>query len=256
LCENSGGEGVDVFTSWEGHAASQDSRHAAGIDVYIRERGATQFRLVPKTEAAWSAVGIPGEGMDSFRVGARGSLELMLDLRRLTALGADAEAVRLEFHSDSQSLDPYESSLSGSYLSPRTEVPSPQSPSPVRVVRPPAPSITPVTTPPAPAPQAPAPAAAVYVSFVGTMGEKAVLKVSHAEGVEGEKMVAAVGDLVDPDWSLAKIERAPSAVTLTSTTKDQTRVVRRGETVDLNSGLSAPTLSGWRYPRARPGWQR
>lgn len=235
VCRSEGGEAVDVYTSWSARPASRGGGHEAGVDVYVKERGTSEYRMLPNTEAAWSTAGLPGEGEGSFRVSPASSLELTLDLRRLTALGANAESIRLAFYSDSRELMPFETNLGAAYLSPPAKVePRAADPGPAVAAKPQKTSVS-APAPPQPQKQAPAPVAQLLVSFVGTMGEKAVLKLVRGGAAE-ERVTAAVGDLLDKDWTVAKIDRAPSAVTLINVTQNVERIIRRGETVNLNAG--------------------
>lgn len=236
VCRCTGAQSADVYTSWSNRKTSTGSVHEAGMDVYVRERGQTAFRLVPNTEAAWTTAGTQGEGEGSFRVLPGSTLELTLDLRRLTALGTDAEAVRLEFYDRARVLEPFEAKLGGAYLSPPAETaakPAEQGPSLAAKrpsTEPPPPTPVSATVPPPP------PSPPLLVSFVGTLGEKAILKVVRGGATE-ERVVAAAGESIDKDWSVAKIERAPSAVTLTNSSQNADRVILRGETIDLNAGF-------------------
>ncbi|MCC6489963.1 MAG: hypothetical protein IT364_20915 [Candidatus Hydrogenedentes bacterium] len=244
-CVNEGESTVALVVPWtDGGAGAAPGYRAAttyGINVFVRERGANGFRLLPSSRLPWSAPGTPVLEGDYLDVEKGMRQELILDLRQLSTLGADATAVRLEFtRGDGEVAGTFQSETSERYLS----VP-PQSREPVLLpVPPPSPVELPAqptateAAPPTtgePATRAEPAAPAITLEFTGTVGEKVAVRVTGPEPGTTKTRLISVGEEAAPGCYLAGVDDTPTGVAI--------RLELRGESVTLQRGESAQTAA-------------
>ena len=240
-CVNAGESTVALVVPWTDEGASAAPGYRAvttyGIGVHVRERGATSFRLLPSSRLPWSVPGTPALEGDFLEVEKGMRQELILDLRQLSALGADVTAIRLEFtRGDGDVAGTFESETSDRYLSP-----PPQSREPVLLPVPPPPPVElpaqPTVTETAPAttaqPATPAEPAepTITLEYTGTVGDKVAIRVTGPEPGATKTRLIGVGEEAASGCYLAAVENSPNGVAI--------RLELRGESVTLQRGESA-----------------
>ncbi|MCC6695359.1 MAG: hypothetical protein IT365_06995 [Candidatus Hydrogenedentes bacterium] len=240
-CVNEGDSAVALVVPWtdDGPSAAPGYRAATtyGVNVHVRERGASSFRLLPPSRLPWSVPGTPALEGDFLEVGKGLRQELMLDLRQLSALGADVSAIRLEFtRGDGDVAGTFESETSDRYLSP-----PPQSREPILL---PVPSPPPVELPPQPTVSETAPATTagpgatsepaaptITLEYTGTVGDKVAVRVTGPEPGATKTRLVSVGEEAASGCYLVGIENTPTGVAI--------RLELMGESVTLQRGESA-----------------
>ena len=248
-CLNEGESNVALVVPWpdSGPDAAEGFRAATtyGVHVYVRERGADAFRLLPASRLPWSVPGLPVIEGDFMEVERGMRQDLVLDLRQLSSVGADATSIRLEFvRGDGALAGSFESDTSGRYLSPPPEsrepvqVPAPPSTPAARATESPAQAAPPVTeTPPvAETPTGPT-APAITVEYTGAMGDKIAVRVTGPEPGASKTRLLSVGDEVAPGWYLDAVESTPHGAAIRLESGDKNIVLLRGENAQV---VSAP----------------
>ncbi len=101
-CLNTGNSTIRVYVPWpdgnvNAETAPKLKRVSFGVLLYVREKGKTQFQLLPETPDIWSVGGNPHTTRSPIAVRSGKNLNITLDTLTLRKSGLKVDAVKLEF---------------------------------------------------------------------------------------------------------------------------------------------------------------
>ena len=244
-CRNRGRESIRVAVPWpeDGGQAleSADREPLYGVRVEVRERGAGRFSALPYSQQPWRQPQIPFMEGPVVEVRPGMDQELMLDLRQISVLGADAEAVRLVFiRASGSEVDRFEAPLAGGYLSPSAE-----SRDPAFVPRPDTMSDAPDDQT-AQSPSGETEPETIervesrgWVAFVGVVGDKVAIEVWDAAGISSGTRLIESGDPIGEGWYLESVSSSPASVIVHHDSSGTKTALPRGGRMSLGA-VSVP----------------
>lgn len=230
---NDGRDPIACFFPLPDHADEMalpaGAAHAFGLRLEIREKGRDVFSAAPPAPYVWNIAQGPLPENQAAIINAGVTLKGSLDLRQLSALGVEPDAVRLQLLARNGALvGEAEIELSGQYLSKPASIRDPLIVTPP----PPRPSAQPETAAPAETP-APTTVDVLKVELAGTVGGKALIRVYSQDESEYAEVLAAPGQTVAGGWVLDSIVRRPSSVTMKHTKTGADVQVIRGNIVEI-----------------------
>ena len=101
-CRNTGDKTIHIQAPWpDGNTTSNIppklQRMTFGILLYIREKGATKFQLLPESQGLWTKNAESHDSDISITVRPGERLDIGLEILELRKLGLNIEAVKVEF---------------------------------------------------------------------------------------------------------------------------------------------------------------
>jgi len=239
VCQNRGREIIRVAVPWpEGGVQALESPGSEpmyGIRVEIRETGAGRFSVLPYSQLPWSRPQMPFLDGPDIEVRPGMDQELILDLRQISVVGADADAVRLVFlRAGGSEVDRFEVPLSGRYLSPTAEsrvplyVPKPDT-VPYLPVEDTAKDSTGETRPET----IERPETRGWFSFAGAVGDKIAVETWDSSGISSGTRLIEPGDLIGEGWYLEAVSSAPASIVVHHDPSGTQATLPRGERMSL-----------------------
>lgn len=243
LLANEGRVPALVHAPWPGGVPGRESASTEGdvygITLYVRERGAENFQLLPEARGAWLYAGLPIRDEAPIVAPPRSRLVVTLAPWQLQALGVDPAAVRLVFsRRNGEELARFEHEMPELRAEP-AQPPMPVSP---RV-------ITGTAAPDRPVPdidetnadtgtsiaatsQPQAEPEGTRVAFTGIIGNQAILQVAPP-GEPPTRVMVGADDLISGNWVLLEISAAPPGLTLFNERSYESVSLRMGESANL-----------------------
>jgi hypothetical protein len=213
ICHNASDQPVHVLLPLPLDGAVTPEGPVYGARLYIRERGGDAFRLLERAGPWWQGEAGAGAGPDSIDVPPHAVADFTFRARRLAREGVEPEAIRLAYlREDGVVVDEFEHAFSERLTAPARQT---------RRARPsPAPSAVPRAQP-APQPRSAAPeerpaaarrrpgppAPPIEVRYVGRINDRVVLNVRQGLA-SAQRVTAAKGDEIAPDWLLHDVDAA------------------------------------------------
>jgi hypothetical protein len=101
-CENTGDKSIRVYAPWPDGKATNDSpsklrRISYGLLLYVREKGKSNFQLLPESPGVWLQNGEPRDSSVPIIVRSGDRIDIKLDILKLRQLGISIEAVKVEY---------------------------------------------------------------------------------------------------------------------------------------------------------------
>jgi hypothetical protein len=235
-CRNNSTGTAAIYLPWPDVVENRRPRGGTdnGVDVYVRENGREEFRLLPNTRAAWSLPG--GLVLDNSPLFLTPGMtaQYILDLRELMTSVANADMVRLTFsRGNGHSPGTFDAALPKHNLPPRPAKARAR-PSSGQSISAPKPSpITPAQQ--QTARSARLPVTRTTITFTGMLGEKAILRIETGSENAADRQAVDLGATVVDGWVLETIQQAPSAVVLRNEAVNARITVNRGKSADLGA---------------------
>lgn len=245
ICRNRGRDTIRVAVPWPEDGAeaieSLGDGPLYGIRVEIRETGADDFCVLPYSQQPWSRPRIPFLEGPAVEVRPGIDQELILDLRQISVVGADAEAVRLVFiRPGGSEADRFETPLSGQYLSPSAESREPYFlPKPNTA---PAPTHDHSEQPPGAESESESIERVIsrgWLSFTGIVGEKIAIEVWDSAGNSSGTRLIQPGEAIAEGWYLESVTSSPASIIVHHDPSGTQTSLPRGERMSLGS-MAAP----------------
>ncbi len=218
VCRNEGRNAIYVAVPWPdedaGALVAASSGPLYGVRVEVREAEETEFSPLPYSQNPWSLPQTPLLEGPTVEIPPGIGQVLILDLRQLSVVGADAQAIRLIFvRRNGAEVSRFEASLPTRYLSP-----TPETRVPVTVPRP---NTTPLPkgkpepktkkeTAPESVERATPPTG--WFAFVGGVGDKVAIATWDGAGVSTGSRLLAAGDAIGEGWYLVSVDSSSGAI--------------------------------------------
>jgi hypothetical protein len=234
ICRNGSRDTIRLAIPWPDDGAdSFDSGETPdfGAQLEARESHTGAFRALPYSQEPWELLDSPSLEIPVVEVRPGSHLELRLDLKEISVMGADAEAIQLTFtRRNGTAVSRYEIPLPSRYLSPAAEARNPLDvPKPVT-------SEGVAENPTLPAPiedSEPEPMPQIVsrggFAFTGIVGGKAAIEAWDASGVSTGSRLIQSGDAIGEGWYLESLSASPAAIVVHHDPTGTQAVVSRGE---------------------------
>jgi hypothetical protein len=244
-CRNNSTGTAAIYLPWPDVVENQRPRGGTdyGVDVYVRESGREDFRLLPNTRSAWSLPG--GLVLDNSPLFLTPGMtaQYMLDLRELMTLVANADTVRLTFsRGNGHSPGTFDAELPKHNLPPRPARARARPSSGQSISAPKPLPITPAQQQTARSARLPVTRSTgresglrITITFTGMLGEKAILRIETGSENAADRQAVGLGATVVDGWVLETIQQAPSAVVLRNKASNSRITINRGKSADLGA---------------------
>ena len=101
-CTNTGDNTIRVYVPWDGGNTSPEAnsykikRISFGALLYVKEKGNTQYQLLPQADNVWIVDGVPHSGSGPITLNSQKRLNIKLDTLAIRRSGINVESVKVE----------------------------------------------------------------------------------------------------------------------------------------------------------------